>query len=267
MIKLVIADNEYASRKDLASIDWLMMSIRLVGLGINGADTLNIIRHTTPHILLTEVRLPGMDGIELTRIIKSEYPNTRIIFLTKYNEFDFAFSAIRLGVDGFLLKPSDPKSIIDAVLKAKNVIEEEGKREQHVRDLERQIKEIQLLMQNNILAEGEQSTKNGMIEQIISYIEQHYSENITLSSMGSYVHLNPIYLSRLLKKVKGETFLEILTRTRVTKAIEMLRDPAIKTCEVASRVGINDPKYFGQVFKKQYGMTLKEFRRDCGKQN
>jgi two-component system response regulator YesN len=160
-----------------------------------------------------------------------------------------------------VLKPADPESMVEAVLKAKKLIEDEERREKNEGDLKRLVKETQLALRGSALPEQENAATNQMIKEILDYIERYYMENITLAHLGNHVHLSPVYLSRLMKKETGETFLDILTRVRILKAVELMKDPRIKTYEVARRVGINDPRYFGQVFKKQFGITPLEFRK------
>ena len=237
------------------------MALSWQGVAVNGQDALALARSTKPHIILTDIRMPGMDGIELARVLQQELPATKIVLLTGYSEFSFAYSALQIGVAGFVLKPADPEGMVEAVLKAKKLIEDEEMREKNEGDLKRLIKETQLALRGSALPEQENAGSNQVIKEILEYIEQYYMENITLTHMGNHVHLSPVYLSRLMKKETGETFLDILTRVRISKAVELMKDPRIKTYEVAHRVGINDPRYFGQVFKKQFGITPLEFRK------
>ena len=124
----------------------------------------------------------------------------------------------------------------------------------------RQVKENQMALIDKLLPNEEMLT-NETVKQLISYLKSHYAEEITLGSASEIVHLCPVYLSRLVKKETGNTFLEILTRVRMEQACNMLRDPNNKVYEIALSVGIKDSKYFSQIFKRYYGMTPVEFRQ------
>lgn len=261
MIKLVIADDEHMIRQGLSMIDWAGAGIKLEGIGTNGIDTLEIVRKVNPHILLTDIRMPGIDGIELSRTIRDEMPWVKIVLLTGYQEFHTVHSAIQLGAVGFVLKPADPEEILSAVLKAKKLIDEEQEKEKSEKELRRQVKEAQMAIQNKVVGDVPSGMHSETIERVIRYIEMNYMKNITLGTTGDHVHLNPVYLSRLLKKETGENFLDILTRIRISKSLDLLKDPCVKTYEAAARVGVHDAKYFGQVFKKYFGLTPAEFRK------
>lgn len=101
---------------------------------------------------------------------------------------------------------------------------------------------------------------NSIIKTAMEYIHEHYNQDITLSSIANYVHLNGSYLSRLFCKATGKTIIEVITGIRIEKAKEMLMNSDIKIYEVASLVGIYDPTYFSQIFKKSTGMSPSEYR-------
>ncbi len=94
---------------------------------------------------------------------------------------------------------------------------------------------------------------------IMAYLSQNYAEKITLHQVAEQVYMNASYVSRLLKKATGKTFTDLLLEVRIEKAKELLRG-ATKVYEVGERVGIENPKYFSQVFKKHTGATPSEFR-------
>ena len=127
--------------------------------------------------------------------------------------------------------------------------------------LMRQVKENQMALFDKLLPDEEMLT-NETVKQLLIYLKSHFAEEITLGSASEIVHLCHVYLSRLVKKETGNTFLEILTRVRMEQACNMLRDPNNKVYEIALAVGIKDSKYFSQIFKRYYGMTPIEFRQN-----
>jgi len=97
---------------------------------------------------------------------------------------------------------------------------------------------------------------------ILSYLNEHYAESLSLESVAKIVHMNPYYFSVYFKKNTGMNFKDCLTKIRMEKALQLLRSEDIRTYELAGRVGFSDARYFSELFKKIYGKTPTEFRRD-----
>ena len=92
-------------------------------------------------------------------------------------------------------------------------------------------------------------------------IKQMYSQDISLEEIAELVGISPFYLSRLLKQELNETFVEILTKVRITEALLLLQDPKKTIRQIGEEVGYGNTTYFYKVFKKQTGMTIGEVRR------
>ncbi len=240
MYGLVIADDELIIRQGLMTIPWNEYNIEVVGIASNGSEALDMVIKKCPDILLTDIRMPGMDGGSLINAAKKYNPEIQAILLTGYEDFEYARDAIRLGAIGYILKPSDPEEIIESIERAKKKLED-----------------IHGRTDNNT---NNPKVKNRIICKLIDYIEKHYKEDITLQTVADYVHMNHIYISRLFKKETGETFLDYLTKFRLKKACVLLAKNEYKIYEIALEVGINDSGYFSQVFRKYYGMTPTEYR-------
>ena len=261
MTTLLIADDEHLIRQGLNSLNWESIDVKVVGTASNGAECWEMVQKLTPDVLLTDIHMQGYKGTEIARMIKEKHLLTKIIFLTGYKEFEYAREAVELGIVSFVLKPSDPSEIFAAVNKAKVQIEQQNLIMSEQNSLIRQVKENQMALFDKLLPDKEMLT-NETVKQLITYLKEHYAEEITLGSASEIVHLCPVYLSRLVKKETGNTFLEILTRVRMEQACNMLRDPNNKIYEIALAVGIKDSKYFSQIFKRYYGMTPMEFRQN-----
>lgn len=106
-IKLLICDDEKLIREGLASLDWKKHNIDIIGTAKNGELALELVREHKPDIVISDIRMPKKDGIWLAEKIHEEFPQTHMIFLTGYNEFEYAQSAVNSGVSRYLLKPID----------------------------------------------------------------------------------------------------------------------------------------------------------------
>jgi two-component system response regulator YesN len=260
MFSLIIADDEEIIRQGLLTIQWEKRDIELLGIGSNGNEAIQLIRETQPDIVLTDIRMPGLDGIELARIIRSEFPQTKVILLTAHHDFEYARSAIQIGVTDFILKPANEEEILSVMDHAIKEIEVEMERENREHRLVNLVREYQLRLKKQIIPDQEKLYSEH-VKLAISFIEQRYMDNLSIATIADYVHLNPIYLSRLFKKETGETVLDILTRTRMHCAYELMSDVNLKLYEIAEQVGIPDSRYFGQLFKKCFGITPSTLRQ------
>ncbi|MEG2642613.1 MAG: response regulator, partial [Eubacterium sp.] len=119
MYKVFIVEDEHLEIEALELILTQQADdVDVVGTAASGTVALENIRKTTPDIVIMDINIPEMNGIEVLRQIKKDDPNTKVILITAFNEFDFAHQAIKAKVDDFLLKPIRPAQLIEAVNQA-----------------------------------------------------------------------------------------------------------------------------------------------------
>lgn len=136
MFKMMIVDDEMMVRIGLSSIiEWEKLNCCILSEAVDGIEALEKIRQDPPDIVITDIRMPGMDGLELARHISEEFPNIKVIILTGYADFEYAQSAIKYGVIDFVLKPTEIESIESAVSKAVKSLESEINKNRLVEDL------------------------------------------------------------------------------------------------------------------------------------
>ena len=120
------------------SIDWKSHGIEIVGTSLNGEDGLSLIERTRPDIIVTDIRMPKMDGLELAQFVQRLLPNSRILFITGYPDFHYAQQALRLGAADFITKPFSLEQIEQAVLAQKKAVQETRLRQLKLAMLEQQ---------------------------------------------------------------------------------------------------------------------------------
>lgn len=147
MLKVFLVEDEVVMRNGIKNnIPWEQEGFEFVGEASDGELAYPLIKREKPDILITDIRMPFMDGLELSRLVKKELPQIKIIILSGYNEFDYAKTAISIGVTDYLLKPISSAKLLEAVKKIGDMIEKE---QDNVRLMERYEKE----MEENILQE------------------------------------------------------------------------------------------------------------------
>ena len=265
MLKIVIADDEEFIRRGYLSLKWEELGIEVAGAAKNGIEVLELLQEQPVDILLTDIRMPGMTGIELSKKALKLQPELIIILLTGYGEFSYAQEAVRLGIFDYILKPSTPKEIFACINRAKEQIKKKEGQQKEMELIQRELSNFAALEQaNQVLStkpEVAPEEEEMLIQMIIRYLGEHYAENVTLASLAEVTHFHTWYLSRYIKQKTGQNFLSILTGIRISHAAKLLLETDLKNYEVAERVGIADERYFGQVFKKTYGVTPSQYRK------
>ncbi|WP_405116275.1 response regulator [Paenibacillus sp. FSL K6-1217] len=108
---------------------------------------------------------------------------------------------------------------------------------------------------------------NYIVIECQKYIKEHYNQNLNLQIIADHIHINSSYLSRLYKKVTGESIIDVINKYRIEMAKRLLRNPSSKVFEVAEAVGIETPAYFTHVFSKYTGMSPKEYKLNYSQLN
>ncbi|MFD0693373.1 helix-turn-helix domain-containing protein [Paenibacillus sp. GCM10027628] len=122
-------------------IPWAEHGIRIVGTALDGAEGLRLIRELKPNIVITDIRMPKLGGIEMVKVVAEESPMTKIIFISGFTDFAYVQEAVRLGAFDYLLKPFTPGQIVEAVMKAKQATQSERNQFVKMQELEKKVLE------------------------------------------------------------------------------------------------------------------------------
>ena len=126
MVKLFLVEDEIVMRDGIKrQINWEKEDIEFVGEASDGELAWPMILETRPDILLTDIKMPFMDGLELSALVRKELPDTSIIILSGYDEFVYAQQAVSLGVTDYLLKPLPPGKLLECIRRVQEKIEQE----------------------------------------------------------------------------------------------------------------------------------------------
>ena len=267
MIRLLIADDEKLEREALAD----MVSRRfehevVLELAENGRKAADTAVLWGADLILMDIEMPGMSGLDAARAVLTQRPGCRVIFVTAYSLFQYAHEAVHLGACDYLLKPVDPDELEASIRRAMRQIEAERKLEELAKtELPPEPENADENALEAEPAEGENSQTAMVMAQVRRYLEDNYMFDLSLDSVGEILHISPAYLSAQFKKYQKMNFLDCLTELRINAAKELLADPFRSSAEVASMVGYEDASYFARAFKKRTGMTPTQYRRQAGK--
>ncbi|GIP34168.1 helix-turn-helix domain-containing protein [Paenibacillus sp. J2TS4] len=152
MYRILIVDDEWLVREGLKqTIPWHEIECSLIGEASNGQAGWLMANQYEPDILLTDIRMPGIDGLELAKRVGEAHPRTKIVFLTGFDEFAYAQQAIKIGAADFVLKPTDPEELIRTIRNVTRQIDEERARQEYSKRLELRIENSQPILLEKLL--------------------------------------------------------------------------------------------------------------------
>ncbi|SHM68029.1 response regulator transcription factor [Gracilibacillus kekensis] len=216
----------------------------------NAEEALNLINHEKIHVLITDIRMPEVSGLELLKQLKKKAQDPVVIVISAYSEFEYAHEALELGVVNYLLKPIAKEKLMEAIEKAMDI------------DKQREKTDIFNKIVDDKLIEMQQLSKyNRGVKEAMDYIDQHFNQELTLKEVASQVHLNASYLSALFKEELEVTFSEYLTRKRIQEAKRLLLSTDLTVSEIAEQSGYQTSKYFIKLFKQFESTTPNGFRK------
>ncbi len=237
MLRVFLAEDEYVIREGIKkNIDWEAVGCEFCGEAADGETALEKVTELKPDLIISDIRMPFMDGLEFCSKAKELFPDIHIILLTGYEEFEYARKAIDIGVVRYLTKPISREEL-------SKILSDISSRYKGKED------------------ETAAAQYREVICSVIEYIEEHYAEeDLSLSKAAEHIGLSPNHLSAVFKEETGRSFTKYLTDHRIKTAKNLLDTSKKRSSEIAELVGYPDPHYFSSVFKKQTGMTPSQYR-------
>lgn len=240
MLRIYIADDEVWITLGLKKLlEKSGFDLCVTGTANNGITAAEEIARLQPDLVFTDIRMPGMNGLELLSEIHLASPDTRVVIISGYAEFSYAKEALQKHAYDYLVKPIKAEEL-DRVLK--NVIEDKG--------------EEPFIPEEKIHAGS-----GRMIDSVIKELREHYMEDIQLTTLASRYNISSGRLSTMIKDELQMNFSDYVAQLRIQRAKELLSDESLSIQEIAEIVGYNDYYYFTKVFKKVQGISPSKYRK------
>lgn len=265
MYRVIIADDEPIERGVVEKIVKKYFADQLeVLIAANGREAIELFEEKDCRIVLLDIEMPGINGLEAAARIRRKDKECSIIFLTAYDEFGYAKKAITVKALDYILKPIEEQELVAALEEAIR-IEVERKT---VKQDASSAKPAYGNMAEREDAEEKESVDmaveklrmNAVAESIRAYIEKWYMEDIALQDVAAAMNYSDSYFCKLFKQCFDKSFVAYLTWFRMEKAKELLGDILINVKDVSVKVGYRDSNYFTKVFKRFVGVTPSEYR-------
>lgn len=251
MLKVLVVDDEILVRKGIVmETDWNALGCMVVAEAANGLEGLEAARKYEPDIIVCDIRMPKMDGLEMMNQLREEGNRAYVVFLTAYSDFSYARCAIKLAAADYLLKPVGEGELEMTITSIRGKIVE--KQQESKGDHQREILSH---------AQLKRSDKSKYVMEALNYINAHYSDpELGVCEIAQTIGLSDSHLSHVFKKETDYTVNAYITRYRISAAMKLLNDCRYKVYEVAEMVGYKDTTYFSTIFKKVTGLNPSEYQ-------
>ncbi len=246
MYKIVLIDDEpwallymkkVFSREDLG--------YEVVAMESSSVAALRTIEKLCPDVVITDVRIPNMTGLELLLYLREHKISCEVIIVSAFAEFEYVQAALRYGAFDYCIKPVGADDAENLLCKLRTKFE---RREEitAAKDLE------------------EDADSDYAFQKVLVYIKNHYQERIMLKELAADFGFSPNYCSSLFVRKTGMTFSQYLTKLRMEQACTMLKNPHLSVKKISNTIGYEDEVYFHKVFKKYFGVTPAQYREKNG---
>jgi two-component system, response regulator YesN len=253
MRTVLLAEDEEQARGYVRKVlEKLNAGFSVVGEAENGEEALGMVRSLKPDLVITDIIMPEMDGVELLKAARREGFDGRFLMLTCMSDFEYARQALEFGASGYLLKLSmDPDSLRESLARIETELAD--------RDRLRKLERVWSTLPQEKPDDG--LTDHPEINKVILKLREHYAEEFSLKQLAEVACMEASYLSDLFKKKTGLTLTQYHQRLRIEAAALMLRETSLPVTEIGERVGFSGDSYFIKIFKRWTGATPSDFRR------
>ncbi|MBB3111755.1 YesN/AraC family two-component response regulator [Paenibacillus phyllosphaerae] len=256
MYHLLIVDDEENIADGLADLFRdSQLPLVSVNTAYSASQALERCRTEPVDIVLSDIRMPGMSGLDLQDRIREHWQHVIFIFLTGYADFEYAKRALLGRAFDYLLKPAEDEELIEAVKRSIEIHEAEMNPDRIAGN------------RSSVPAEEalpKRVTDEGFLRNVQTFIANNLNKDLSLEALAGKFYVNPSYLSRIFHQQSGEQLSHYIERTKMAAAKNMLEDHMLKVYEVAELAGYRNPNYFAKVFRKTYGMSPHEYRIQIG---
>ncbi len=248
MYHLLVVDDEAESRNTLCNcFPWNTVGFEIAAQASNGAEALSLIRRSKMDVVLCDIKMPVLSGIDLAQELYQYKPRPTIVFLSGYRDFEYAQKALTFGVRYYIVKPARYEEVMSKFLMLKQELDAQ-----------------RIALESTVNASEGRSLDNTnfqskIVAMVKTYIQANYA-TASLDEASKLVHMNSSYLSQLFKQKTGVNFSDYLIEIKMTKAAELLLDYELKTYSVSEMVGYTNPKNFARTFKNFYGVNPRDYR-------
>jgi len=250
MYTLLLVDDEPLVRRGITTlVDLHALNIGQVYEADNGQDALALFEAHSPDLILLDINMPRMNGLELAQAIRSLNPEVPIAIITGYDYFDYAVKALKIGVEDYILKPVSRKDVAEVLTKLIDRLSAARSRQELTKVV-------------SSLVGLERTEEDSQYRETLQAIVERELGNsdFSLKGLAAEMGFSPGYLSGLFKNLFGQPFQDYVLDRRLERAKLLLLSTEMRNYEVARAVGFEDANYFGTRFRKAFGSSPRQYQ-------
>lgn len=242
--KVMLVDDEVIIIEGMRKLfNWANHGCEVVCIANDGVEAVNKAAVYEPDIVIMDINLPILSGLEAIHIIKEKRPDTAFVIVSGYDEFEYCREALRLKIVDYMLKPLDFMEFASVIERIKlELLKENSKIEKR----------------ENIQEKKEESK---MIFRLIAFLQEHLDQDISLPVLAQEFHLNPAYISQMFKNETGIKYYSYLTELRMNRAKTLLMTTDASITEISESVGYRDYRVFSKTFKNCMGVSPSGYQK------
>ena len=241
---IVAEDEELLLNNLVQKIQKADPDFQVAGTAQTGDQALALIEQLSPDLVVTDIRMPVMDGITLLSRVREQFPFTKFIITSGFSDFEYARKAITLKVSDYRLKPVDPDELKETLTKIKKEFQIAGNDYEEIFN-----------------AQAAALTPSQIADLLKDFIVNNYSEDINLNLIADNLNYSPSYLTKIFCQVYDCTPSRYLINLRMSHAQRLLlHEPGLSIKQIGEMCGYHDQGYFSRIFKKYTGKSPLEFR-------
>jgi two-component system response regulator YesN len=264
--RLAIVDDEPSIRRGLSLVPWAELGFEVAGLFADGRDAIAYMEGSAVDVVLTDVRMNHVSGIELAEWAFTHRPEVQLVILSGYSEFAYAKAAIRFRVVRYLLKPTNPDELMSAFREIKRSLDERGRLtriEKLLTEVDEENKSERQTAQELVRHMDDALIEDQWIERIESFLCAPEHAGASIAEIASALNMSVSHLSRAFKQKTGEKFSTYVILHRMIVAKKLLAETADKVQDIGCAVGYWDVRHFIKVFNAHTGMNPSEYRKQA----
>ena len=248
MINILLADDEAVERRYFRNLFHRRPGYQVVGEAQNGVENMELAEKTQPDVIIMDIYMPLMNGLESAHRIKERFPGIIIILNTAYADFEFAKRALDYRLDAYLLKPASEEQIIETI---QSCIAHFANREP--------VSASQFNVRYSIQNSPEKS--ENIVDILMKYIDENCHRNITLNELAELAHFTPSYVSKQFHRETGQTIKSYINQKKIENAKYLLANTRRTIQEIAQDSGFNNISHFNRTFRQITDMTPLQYRQ------
>lgn len=229
--------------------EWENCGFRISNIVYNGKEALEQLEKNSYDVVVTDIRMPDMDGITLLKEIKEKDISVLTVLSSSYDEFEYARQGILFGTFDFLVKPIRRENLADMLHRLKEQLDKKQK------------DNINSDFMKTVITKLKLNVKDDFVVKICRICTEKIEEDVTMEYFAERMNLSKDYFGKMVKQHFGMTFKEVINTIKMEYAKKLMQEENLKTYEISRLLGYSTPDYFTKKFKQYTGMTPSKYRK------